>query len=124
MMTTTTPARSPGHQNVGGYSLKSETVIGEFESIITDTPTEPLEALQTETCVHHWMIEPADGRPTSKGVCRRCGEERVFENHWDEDAAKERSNFLLNYRRWDSVYERDRDEEFVKGLRQHGSQVY
>lgn len=124
MMTTRTPAKPRGPQDVRDCSLKSETVIGELEPIVTDIPTAPPEVLQTETCVHHWMIEPADGCPTSKGVCRRCGEERVFENHWDEDAAKERSNFLLNYKRWDSVYERDRDEEFVKGLRQHGSQVY
>ena len=123
-MTTTTPAKPPAHQDVGDHFLKSETVIGELDSIVTDIPTEPPEVLQTEICVHHWMIEPADGSPTSKGVCRRCGEERIFENHWDEDAAKERSNFLLNYKRWDSAYERDRDEEFVKGLRQYGSQVY
>lgn len=122
-MTTTTPAR-PGHQDVGDCSPKSKTVIGELESIVTDIPTEPPEVLQEETCVHHWMIEPADGCPTSKGVCRRCGEERVFENHWDEYAAKERSNFLLNYKRWDSVYERDRDEAFVRGLRQYSNQDY
>ena len=123
-MTTTTSAKPRGPQDIGGCSLKSETVIDELEPIVTDISTEPPEVLLTETCIHHWMIGPADGCPTSKGVCKYCGEERVFENHWDEDAAKERSNFLLNYKRWDSVYERDRDEEFVKGLRQYRSQVY
>ena len=33
----------------------------------------------TETCVHHWLIETANG-PTSLGVCRYCGETRHFEN--------------------------------------------
>ena len=124
MMTTRTPAKPRGPQDVGGCSLKSETVIGELESTVTDVPTELLEVLQAETCVHHWMIAPADGCPTSKGVCKYCGEEREFHNCWDEEAAKERSNFLLNYKRWDSVYERDHDEEFVRGLRQYGNQDY
>ncbi len=30
-------------------------------------------------CTHHWMIETSYG-PTSKGVCRSCGEEREFDN--------------------------------------------
>lgn len=30
-------------------------------------------------CTHHWMIETSYG-PTSKGVCRLCGEEREFDN--------------------------------------------
>ena len=31
------------------------------------------------TCKHHWLIEPPDG-PTSKGVCKLCGEVKVFDN--------------------------------------------
>ena len=31
------------------------------------------------TCVHHWLIESSSG-PTSRGVCKFCGEERAFEN--------------------------------------------
>lgn len=31
------------------------------------------------TCKHHWLIEPPDG-PTSKGVCKLCGETKVFDN--------------------------------------------
>lgn len=30
-------------------------------------------------CRHHWMIEPPDG-PLSKGVCKLCGEVRMFNN--------------------------------------------
>ena len=33
----------------------------------------------TTVCAHHWVIEPANG-PTSKGRCRRCREERDFQN--------------------------------------------
>jgi hypothetical protein len=31
------------------------------------------------TCRHHWLIEPPSG-PTSKGVCKLCGEVKVFDN--------------------------------------------
>jgi len=32
------------------------------------------------SCRHHWIIDYTD-EPTSKGVCRLCGAERIFENH-------------------------------------------
>jgi len=32
------------------------------------------------SCCHHWIIEFTE-EPTSKGVCRLCGAEKVFENH-------------------------------------------
>ena len=35
---------------------------------------------KTETeCVHHWVIEPANG-PVSEGRCKRCKVTRDFEN--------------------------------------------
>ena len=34
------------------------------------------------TCAHHWVIEPSNG-PTSGGVCRRCGQNRDFQNSID-----------------------------------------
>ena len=36
-------------------------------------------------CSHHWIIEAAL-LPLSKGVCRACGEERLFRNQlsWEE----------------------------------------
>jgi len=34
---------------------------------------------KTKTCVHHWIIEPANG-PECKGSCKYCGEERNFIN--------------------------------------------
>ena len=36
-------------------------------------------------CCHHWIIEVALG-PLSKGVCKACGEERLFRNQlrWSE----------------------------------------
>ncbi len=45
-----------------------------------------------ETCQHHWMIEPADGK-TSIGVCKQCGEWREFNNYivvesWVDDIFK------------------------------------
>jgi hypothetical protein len=32
-------------------------------------------------CRHYWHIETASG-PTSRGVCKICGEEREFLNSW------------------------------------------
>lgn len=36
-------------------------------------------------CCHHWIIDVAID-PLSKGVCRLCGEEKLFRNRlqWDE----------------------------------------
>lgn len=31
------------------------------------------------SCKHHWLIEPPSG-PTSKGMCKLCGEVKVFDN--------------------------------------------
>ncbi len=47
-------------------------------------------------CTHYWMIETSHG-PTSKGVCRFCGEERGFDNsldasYWAAQAEKAREN--------------------------------
>jgi hypothetical protein len=44
-------------------------------------------------CQHHWLIERPSG-PTSKGVCRICGEERQFQNYiesssWGYDVSLE-----------------------------------
>lgn len=46
-------------------------------------------------CRHHWLIEVPNG-PTSRGVCKRCGAERVFRNSsedyiWDHDALASQS---------------------------------
>lgn len=40
----------------------------------------PSEPTATPSCRHHWIIEFTE-EPTSKGVCRLCGAEKVFENH-------------------------------------------
>ena len=33
-------------------------------------------------CRHYWLIEAPEG-PTSLGVCRYCGQERTFENRFE-----------------------------------------
>ena len=45
--------------------------------------------IQPGGCQHHWAIETPAGS-TSKGLCRRCGEERDFRNSaedyiWEKD---------------------------------------
>ena len=34
------------------------------------------------TCAHHWVIDRPGG-PESEGVCKLCGEKRVFSNSVD-----------------------------------------
>jgi len=46
-------------------------------------------------CSHYWIIEPAHG-PTSKGVCKYCGEEREFLNSWPESLWEGDLSTLLN----------------------------
>ncbi len=43
------------------------------EDRIAQEPTVP-------ECLHHWVIEPADG-PISEGVCRKCAEVKTFANY-------------------------------------------
>ena len=39
------------------------------------------EEQSSKTCIHHWIIDPPEG-PVSKGVCRKCGEEKDFQNYF------------------------------------------
>ena len=43
------------------------------------------EAVSTIECVHHWVIETPNG-PTSRGVCKKCGTQRDFQNFTDDQA--------------------------------------
>ena len=36
------------------------------------------------TCIHHWVIAAA-AAALSPGVCQRCGEERSFSNHAEDE---------------------------------------
>ena len=56
------------------------------------TVQEP-ETVEAPTCQHRWMIEMPAG-PSSKGVCRTCGDERQFMNYiegssWGYDVSLE-----------------------------------
>ena len=50
------------------------------------------EVSQGAACVHHWVIGIPQG-PVSQGVCKKCGEEREFNNfvgdpgQWREDVS-------------------------------------
>jgi len=55
---------------------------------------ELIEETCADTCIHHWVIEPPEG-PVSKGVCRKCGQERQFDNYmphsvWESENARGR----------------------------------
>ena len=43
---------------------------------------------ERSTCQHYWLIEPALG-PTSNGVCKYCGQKKVFLNIVDDSQPKE-----------------------------------
>jgi hypothetical protein len=42
--------------------------------------TDALESTAEAQCVHHWVIDSPAGS-TSTGVCRICGERRLFSNY-------------------------------------------
>ena len=39
-----------------------------------------------EKCIHHWVIETPDGR-FSKGVCSKCGNNKLFDNVIEDNLA-------------------------------------
>jgi len=41
----------------------------------------PMVPAVHQGCAHYWVIESANG-PTSRGVCKFCGEKREFRNSW------------------------------------------
>ena len=122
-MATAISPKGHGTRSAESYDLKAKDLDKLLEATVLETPKEESKELKTENCIHHWIIEPALG-PTSKGICKYCGKERVFNNYWDEDAAKEKSNFLLGYKKWDRPSGRDRDAEFVKDIRHYVEKSY
>jgi hypothetical protein len=40
----------------------------------------PEELNEQKKCIHYWIVESPNG-PTSRGVCKFCGEEKEFANH-------------------------------------------
>ena len=47
--------------------------------VIVQTVSQEEEATAQPQCTHHWLIDPPAG-PSSRGRCKRCGEERYFIN--------------------------------------------
>jgi len=45
-----------------------------------------------DMCHHYWLIDSPTGR-ISKGVCKSCGEEKVFKNYFRDSVAE--SNTLV-----------------------------
>lgn len=78
--------------------------------------------IEPDLCVHTWSIDAPNG-PQSRGVCRGCGEERLFFNSFPELDRKNNSDiFAAGPRRGardPEVYETtDRDlETALAGMR-------
>ncbi len=64
----------------------------------------------TTACRHYWTIEPADG-PTSRGVCRVCGEEKEFLNSWSDASYKGKDPRVFDL---PNMLEDDEEEEKEK----------
>ena len=52
---------------------------------VKDVPEEIEEDIVEVKCIHHWIIEPANGA-TSMGVCKLCGAEREFSNQFKRNS--------------------------------------
>jgi len=53
------------------------------------------ESAVTTACRHYWTIESADG-PTSRGICKVCGEEKEFLNSWLDASYKGKDPRVLD----------------------------
>lgn len=42
----------------------------------------------TDTCTHHWIIDPAEPDGSQFGVCKKCDATRAFANIFTADAYK------------------------------------
>ena len=67
---------------------------------VTEGEVVEREEEQATQCRHHWLIE-SPGGPTSNGVCRNCGSERVFRNYldgarWTEDERSDQELVTAN----------------------------
>jgi len=62
---------------------------------------------KTETapeCVHHWVIEPANG-PVSEGRCKRCEVTRDFSNSvWADSQHITLAKEVSERRKWNKWY--------------------
>ncbi|MEX2245286.1 MAG: hypothetical protein WEC75_01250 [Dehalococcoidia bacterium] len=57
-----------------------------------ETPVRPVPV--PGACIHHWKIESPQGA-LSRGICKRCGEEKEFPNSaedylWERDVPQSR----------------------------------
>jgi hypothetical protein len=53
------------------------------------------KTITKSTCRHHWIIEAPEG-PTSKGVCKLCGEKKTFDNIVEELVPNKESKDTAN----------------------------
>ena len=64
--------------------------------VLKEARAPEVQAPETKAvCIHHWIIETADG-PTSLGFCQRCFETKEFKNSiddwsYDEEPAERRA---------------------------------
>lgn len=68
-----------------------------------------------ETCRHHWIIEAALG-PTSEGVCKFCGERRIFLNIVEDTESKEDLNRFFDKVNLLAEDENDDDDNLEEGI--------
>lgn len=78
-------------------------------SIVLEKQVE--QPVQTQTCQHYWIIEPAVG-PTSKGVCKRCGSVKIFLNIVEDSQPRETVNKIFTS---EELEEKDEEDEGDEG---------
>lgn len=69
-----------------------------------DCPCDTLEPIE---CIHHWVIEPANG-PVSIGTCNLCNTTREFENSITLDSVNPHSPRISSHKEVDE-YETEED---------------
>ncbi len=61
----------------------------------TRVKEENRESVPQDGCHHYWIIEVANG-PTSRGICKYCGEEKEFLNTMPDFSDSKRGRSLLD----------------------------
>lgn len=85
-LTVETAARtiSLGEGWPASYTERSRGLAEMFEALEVNADASKARGKRRQCC-HHWIIEAAV-LPLSRGMCKLCGEARVFRNHlgWEE----------------------------------------
>ena len=75
-------------QIAGEFGMTQSNVYAICRSVTTMIPEPaarppPSQRPPGEACIHHWIIKPSNGSPSSPGECQKCGAVAEFANSFE-----------------------------------------